>query len=178
LNRTDRCEIWYKATYESSTSSGRRVEQKLPPTVGAFQTLEYPFPPQEVHPKEANLGAIILCQAWAVIASLFECGFVLGCGCFRWHFMRPWLFLILAVYRVENVNAPKTFRTLNNKRPNVRTVDHYLREFTVGRNWKLSVLVGQCEEVNSTVVLYVLWVPGIKGHIVVDERVLSSLGKW
>jgi len=129
------------------------MDNELPSTFGAFQTVEYPFPSEKVHTEEAR-PTIKIIQPWAILAPLLEGGPVF---CFiHWHLIRPRFLLVLAINRVEHVDAPKAFRALNDKRTNVGTVDHNRRESTVRADRELAVLLGQCKEMYRSVIFDVV----------------------
>jgi hypothetical protein len=145
------------------------LENKLPPTVGTFQTVKYPFSLEQVDAEEADLGSIILGLARAIFASLLKSTLIFCSVC--WHLVRSRLLLVLAINCVEQVDAPKTFWTLRDKRTNVGTVDHILGNFAMRRDRELAVLLGQCKEMCGAVVFDVASVPRVECHIVIEQRV-------
>lgn len=116
------------------------INHQHPPTVRPFQTVEYPFPFEQVHTEEAGLFEINIGDPRAILAPLLEGRLIFGSIC--WHFMRPRFLLVLAVNRVEDVNASKTFRPLDDERTHVWTVDYDLGNLAVGRYRELAVLRG------------------------------------
>jgi len=145
------------------------MDNKLPPTVGPFQTVKYPFALEQVHTEEADLGAIIFCQPRAILAPLLEGTLIFCSVC--WLFMRSRLLLVLAINRVEDIDAPKAFRALDDKRTNVGTLDHNFGNFAMGRDRELPVLLGQCKEMCGSVIFDVVYVPRVKCHVVIEQRV-------
>lgn len=140
------------------------VKDKLPSTVGPSQAVEYPLSPEQVDSEESR-PTVELWQTWAIATSLFESSlilfFVFG------HLVRPGFLLVLAINRVEDVNAAKTFRPFDDKRTDMGTVYHHLGHLTVRRYRKLLILLGQGKEMCLSVISYVAFVLWVKGYVVI-----------